>query len=132
MAPQNDVLGLSDAVFEERRRDRALVDIEEGNVVVRGLVKKDDELDEIRVGLLPEWLLPPAKEIVEERSNVVRERVGVEVVVKRVVAVVGIETDFDVIVCPAMTSENLIHLPAKIAFHLEVSPPIRFSLSSAL
>jgi hypothetical protein len=36
---ENDVLGLSNAFFEERRRDRALVDIEEGDVVVGGLME---------------------------------------------------------------------------------------------
>src|SRR5258708_15836636 len=119
MEPENDVLGLREAVLEERRRDRALVDIEEGNVVVRGLMKKDDELHEVGVGLLPEGLLATAKEIVEERGNVVRERVGVEIVVKRVVAVLGIETDFDVIVGELVTREDVFYLAAKIAFHLQ-------------
>jgi hypothetical protein len=63
---ENDVLGLGDAVFKERRRDRALIDIEERDVVVGGLMKKDDELHEVGVGLLPEGFLATAKEIVEE------------------------------------------------------------------
>jgi len=66
MASENDVLGLGDAVFKERRRDRALIDIEERDVVVGGLMKKDDELHEVGVGLLPEGFLATAKEIVEE------------------------------------------------------------------
>ncbi len=97
MASENDVFGLRDPVFEERRRDRALVDIEEGDVVVGDLVKKDDELHEIGVRLLPEGLLAAAEKIVQKRGDVVGESVGVEIVVKRVVAVLGIETDFDVI-----------------------------------
>ncbi len=82
-------------------------------------MKKDDELHEVGVGLLPEGLLATAKEIVEERGNVVRERVGVEIVVKRVVAVIGIETDFDVIVGALVTREDVFYLAAKIAFHLK-------------
>jgi hypothetical protein len=45
VASENDLLGLVDPFFEERRRDSALVDIEEGDVVVGGLMKKDDEFD---------------------------------------------------------------------------------------
>src|ERR1700730_7992808 len=122
MASENDVLSLGDSLFEERRRDRALVDIEERNVIVGGLMKKDDELHKVGVGLLPERLLATAKEIIEERSDVVGERVGVEIVVKRVVAVLGIETDFDVILDAPVTREDVFHLAAKIAFHLQNQP----------
>src|SRR5258708_1685488 len=94
---ENDVLGLRDPFFEQRRRDGALVDIEEGYVVVGGLMKKNDEFDEVGVRLLPEGLLSTSEKVVQERGDVVREGVGVEVVVERVVAVLGIETDFDVI-----------------------------------
>src|SRR3984885_7214603 len=119
MAPENDVLGLGDSLFEQRWRDRALVDIEERNVVIGGLMKKDDELDEVGVGLLPERLLATAKEIIEERGDVVSERVGVEIVVKRVVAVLGVETDFDVILDALVTREDVFHLAAKIALYLK-------------
>jgi hypothetical protein len=47
-------------------------------------MKEDDELHEVGVGLLPERLLTPAKEIIEERRDVVGEGVGIEIVVKRV------------------------------------------------
>ena len=94
MVSKNDLLGLRNSFFEERWRDRALVDVEEGDVIVGDLVKKDDEFDEVGVRLLPEWFLATAKEIVQERGDVVREGVGVEIVVKRVVAVLGIEADF--------------------------------------
>ena len=122
MASENDLLGLRDPLFEERRRDGALVDIEEGDVVVGDLVKKDDELDEIRVRLLPEGFLAATKQIVQERSDVVREGIGVEVVVKRVVAVLGIEADFDVILGPLVTGEDVFHLAAKVAFDFEDQP----------
>ena len=61
----DDILGLLDPLFEKRRRDGALIYIEERDVVVRDLVQKDDELDEIGVGLLPERFLAAAKEIVQ-------------------------------------------------------------------
>ena len=122
MASENDVLGLGDPVFEERWRDRALVDIEEGDVVVGDLVKKDDELHEVGVGLLPEGLLATAKEVVQERGDVVGEGVGVQVVVKRVVAVLGIETDFDVILGALVTREDVSYLVAKVALHFKDQP----------
>ena len=132
MAPENDVLGLRDPFFEQRRRDRALIDIEEGDVVVGDLMKKDDELDEVRVRLLPEGFLAAAEEIVQERGDVVSEGVGVEVIVKRVVAVFGIEADFNVIFGPPVSVEDVFCLPAEVAFTSSISPPIRFSLSPAL
>src|SRR5229473_59392 len=122
MASENDLLGFLNTFFEERRRNGALVDIEERDVVVGDLVKKDDELDEVGVRLLPEGFLATAKEIVQERGNVVRKGVSVKVIVKRVVAVFGIEADFDVILGPLVTGKDVFYLPAKIAFHFEYQP----------
>src|SRR5882762_4404328 len=122
MASENDLLGFLNTFFEERRRDGALVDIEEGDVVVGDLMKKDDELDEVGVRLLPEGFLATAEKVVQERSDVVREGVGVEVVVKRVVAVLGIETDFDVILGPLVTRKDVFYLAAKIAFDFQNQP----------
>ena len=119
MASENDVLGLRDPFFEERRRDGALVDIEEGNVVVGGLMKEDDELDEVGVGLLPEGLLATAEQIVQERGDVVRQGVRFQVIVERVVAVLGIEADFDVILGALVTSEDVFYLSAKVALYLQ-------------
>ena len=126
VASENDLLGLRDPFFEERRRDRALVDIEEGDVVVGDLMKKDDELDEVGVRLLPEGFLATAKEIVQKRSDVVREGVGVEVVVKRVVAVLGIEADFDVILGAPVTRRGCLLPCGKSRLSLQgSSPPMR-------
>jgi hypothetical protein len=116
MASENDVLGLRDPFFEERRRDGALVDIEEGNVVVGSLMKKDDELDEVSVGLLPEGLLATAEKVVQERRNVVRQCVRFQVIVERVVTVFGIETDFDIILGPMVTPKDILHLPAEVPY----------------
>src|SRR5258708_26376854 len=122
VVPENDVLGLRDPFLEKRRRDSALVDIEEGYVVVGGLMKKDDEFDEVGVRLLPEGLLSTSEKVVQERGDVVREGVGVEVVVERVVAVLGIETDFDVILGPLVTLKDVFYLAAKIAFDFQNQP----------
>ena len=83
-------------------------------------MKKDDELDEVGVGLLPEWFLATAEKIVQERGDVVREGVSVQVVVKRVVAVLGIEADFDVILGPLVTRrECLLPSRQKSPFHFQ-------------
>src|SRR5208283_424714 len=119
VVPKNDVLSLRNPFFKQGRRDGALVDIEECNVVVGGLMKKNDELDEIGVRLLPERLLAPAKEIVQERGDVIRQGVRVQVAVKRVVAILGIEPDFDVILSPTVAGENLFYLAAKVPFDFE-------------
>src|SRR5260221_14641813 len=112
---ENDVLGLRDPFFEQRRRDGALVDIEEGYIVVGGLMKKDDEFDEVGVRLLPEGLLSTSEKVVQERGDVVREGVGVEVVVERGVAGLGSETDFDGIRGLFVALKDVFYFAAKIA-----------------
>src|SRR5258708_24803044 len=119
VAYEKDLLRFLYALFEKGWRDRALIDIEEGHVVVGDLVKKDDEFNEVRVRLLPERFLTATEKIVQKRSDVIRKRIRIEIIVKRVVAVVGIETDFDVIVGPAMTRQKLIYLLAEVAFHIK-------------
>jgi len=109
-------------LFEERRRDGALVDIEERHVVVRDLMKKDDEFDEIGIRLLPEGFLATAKEIVQERGDVVGKGVSVQVIVERVVAVFGIETNFDVILGSPVTGKNVFYLAAKVSFYFKDQP----------
>src|ERR1700733_10386321 len=98
MAPEKDLLGFCNPLFEKGWRDCALVDIEEGHIVVGHLMKKDDEFDKVGVRLLPEGFLPASEEIVQKRRDVIGKGVGVEIIVKRVIAVVRIEADFDVIV----------------------------------
>ncbi len=119
VAPENIALSLSDPLFEEFRRDGALVDIEEGDVVVGDLMKEDDELHKVGVCLLPEGFLATAKKVIQKRSNVVGQSVGVEVIVERVVAVFGIETDFDVVLSPLVAVEDGLYLAAKVALNLE-------------
>ena len=69
------------------RVDDVLVDLEERHVVIERLMQEDHELDQVRARLLPERLLAAAKEIGHERGDAVGQRVGIEVVVQRVVAV---------------------------------------------
>ena len=57
-------LGILDLLLQNIRRDRALVDVEKGHVVISDLVQEDDELDEVGVGLLPERFLALAEEVV--------------------------------------------------------------------
>src|SRR5580700_1403949 len=90
-------LRLLNSAFEKIRVDRAFIDIEECHVIESNFVKQDDEFYEIGVGLLPEGFFAPAEKIVQKRSDVVGESVGVEVVVKWVVAVFGSKADFDIV-----------------------------------
>ncbi len=108
-----------DRLFEFVGRNGALIDIEESHVIVGDLVKQNDELHEVGVRLLPEGLLALAKQVVQERRDAVGQLIGVEVVVQWVVTVFGIETDFDVVLGPAMSCQNFLHLMAEITFHFE-------------
>src|SRR5439155_23438 len=49
-----------DSAFQEPRVDRAFVDFKKRHVVIEDLVQKDDELEEVRIGLLPERLFAAA------------------------------------------------------------------------
>src|SRR5580658_3032722 len=75
VASEKDLLGFGDPLFKEGWGDRALIDIEERDVVVGDLVEKDDELHEVGVSLLPERFLAAAEEIVQERGDIVGEGV---------------------------------------------------------
>ena len=82
-------------------------------------MKQDDEFYEVGVGLLPEGFLAAAEEVVQQRSDVVREGVGIEVVVKGVVTLLGFEADFDVVAGASVPCEDLLHFPAEVAFHFQ-------------
>jgi hypothetical protein len=54
-------------------------------------VQEDDEFDEVGVRLLPEWFpLALPNKVVKERSDVVGQSIRIEVVVKRVVAILRV------------------------------------------
>src|SRR5260370_12818630 len=70
VSSHDNLFGFFNAFFEKRWRDRAFIYVEESDVVVGDLMKKDDELDEIGVRLLPERFFAFAEKIVEKRSDV--------------------------------------------------------------
>ena len=80
---------------------------------------QDHELDEVRARLLPERLLAATKEIGHERGDAVGQRVGVEIVVERVVSIPRGETDLDVIVGTPVTREDVADGPAEVALYFQ-------------
>ena len=66
MAAVQQLFGFMNFLFEKFRVDGAFVDIEQRHVVVGDLVKLNNEFDQIRVSLLPEWFLSFAEQIVEQ------------------------------------------------------------------
>ena len=118
-------------VPQQGRVDRTFVNIEQRHVVVQRLVKQDDELDQVRVGLLPERLFTFAEQIVQQRRDAVRQRVGVKVVMERVVPEVGVEADLQVVLAAAVSVEQSRTLWQKSPFTSSTSPPAGMSGSSA-
>src|SRR3984957_16083373 len=116
MTAHKDLFGFGNPRFKRGWRDSALVDIEESDVVVGDLVKKDEKVYEVRVGLLPERFFATAKKIIQKRGDAVRQFVRVEIALEGVVTVFGIETDFDVILTPAEAVEHSFDLMAEVAF----------------
>src|SRR5215472_15838622 len=122
--PEQDGIGLDEpalclrySAFEQVRIDRAFVDIEECDVIESDLMQQDDELHQICVGLLPERFLTSAKEVIQQRRDVVGKGVGIEVVVKRIVTVLGFEADFHIVAGAAMPFEDFAYTGAKISLH---------------
>jgi hypothetical protein len=88
-------------------------------------VQQDDEFDKVGVGLLPERFLPSPEEVVEERSNVVRERVGVEVILEGIVSVLGAEADFDVVLNAVVPFKDVVYPRTKITFECRLPSSLR-------
>src|SRR5439155_3281539 len=66
-----------------------------------------------------ERLLGTAEQVAPELGDVVSQGVRVQVTVESVVAVSGIEADFDVILGPLVTSKDVFYLPAKVPLNLK-------------
>ena len=66
MASENYLLGFLNPFFKERWGNGTPIDIEERDVVVGNLVKKNDELHEIGVCLLPEGFFAAAEKVVQK------------------------------------------------------------------
>ena len=69
--------------------------------------------------MLPKGFFALAKQVVQKRRDAVGQRVGVQVVVQRIVAVFGIEADLDVVVAPSVALKNLLYLPAEVTLDLQ-------------
>ena len=63
--------------------------------------------------------LPPAEEIRHQRGDAVGQGIGVEVVVQRVVAVAGVETDFDVVVAATVARQEAADVRTEVALHFQ-------------
>ena len=82
-------------------------------------MEKDDEFNEVCVRLLPERFLAPAEKVVQERRNVVGQRVGVEVIVERVVPVIGVKADFNVVGGAPVFFKHGSDLMTEVAFDFQ-------------
>ena len=82
-------------------------------------MEKDDELHEVGICLLPEGFFAAPKQVVDEGGDAVGERVGIETVVERVVAVLGIEADFDIVSVTSEARKDRSYFSAEVAFHLQ-------------
>ena len=87
----DELLGFENALPQQLAVDGAFVYIEQGDVIVGNLVKLDEKLDEIRVRLLPERLLSLAEEVIQQAGDIIGQRVSVQIVVERVVAVISVQ-----------------------------------------
>ena len=83
-------------------------------------MEKDDELHEVGICLLPEGLFAAPKQVVDVRGgDAVGERVGVETVVERVVAILGIEADFDIVSVTSEARKDRPYFSTEVALHLQ-------------
>src|ERR1700693_2485080 len=119
------MLGLLDLPLKHFRRDGRLIDIKEGDVSKTNLMQDDDELDEVRVGLLPEWFL-----IRMRFRRPVRSRPGRY---EGVVGPFGIQTDFNVVMFAASLLQNLPDLVAEVTFDFKNEPAgLRFRICRSI
>src|ERR1022692_2227340 len=105
--------------MEKLRANRASVNVEQGDVIVENLVEQNDELHKVRVCLLPERLLAPPEQVVQQRCNSKGERIGILVVVQGIVAVVGLEADLQIVLAAVMLLQELANLETEVAFYFE-------------
>src|SRR5437764_313533 len=76
------LLAFPDFLLQRIRVDRTFIHIEERHIVVEHLVEENDKFHKIGVGLLPERLFPFSEEVVQQGSNPVCQRVGVELAIE--------------------------------------------------
>jgi hypothetical protein len=61
---KKELFGLLDSLLQKLGGNRTIIDIEESYVIKSDLMKKNDELHEVGVGLLPEGFLALAEQVV--------------------------------------------------------------------
>ena len=79
-------LELLDVAFDLRIVEDVAIDLRERRVSVRDSPQQDHEFEQIGVRLLPERLLGPPEQVVQQGGDRVGHRVRIEIVVQRVVA----------------------------------------------
>src|SRR5258708_5355856 len=82
-------------------------------------MQDDDELDEVRVSLLPKGFFALAKQVVQKGCDSVGQGVAFEIVVKRIVSPLGIQADFDVVADAASLQQDIFNLAAKVALNFK-------------
>ena len=116
---REDRLQTPDVVVHLRVVQDVAVHLGERRVAVADSAQQDHELEQVGVGLLPERFLRPAEQVVQERRHGVRHRVGIELVVQRVVADAGVEPDLDVVVGSVRARKDGLHLATEVPLHLQ-------------
>ena len=81
----------TDVALDLRVFEDVAVHLRKRRVAVDETAQQDDELEQIRVGLLPERLFRPAEQVVQQCGDRKGDRVRIEIVVQRVVADAGVE-----------------------------------------
>ena len=71
---------------------------------------------------MPERFRRFSKQVVEQAGDCIRDGVRIQIVVQRVVAVTGIQTNLEVIVCASGLGEHGANLVAEVAFDLHHKP----------
>ncbi len=79
------------------RADDGAEDVEHGHVPVADPMQHDDVPYKVCVALLPEWFFALAPDGGDDGGDIERQRIGVRIIVERVIADVAGERDFDVI-----------------------------------
>ena len=90
-------LSAADVLVDQLVVDDVAVHLGERRVPVGDPAQRDDELQQIRVRLLPERFLRLAEQVVQQPADRVGDGVRVEIVVQRVVADAGVEPDFEIV-----------------------------------
>ena len=114
------VVGFLDHVAELFGIDGAVVNVLESHPAFGDAVDFDDVANEIGGSLLPEWFLASAEELVHQRSDGVRQRVGIHPVsVEGVPLPVAVEADLEVVAATLVFPKHVADGVAEVALDFE-------------